>query len=346
MSDKFEYFAVRNAAGRVRLLAAVQVPDPRARTPSGSWPASSPATSARAPPGNAQYTAWCDDRGFVVEDGVILRHGAGRVPADRRRTEPRLLRGPRSGAARRRDRGGQRRVSASWPSRARDRATCSPRSSRRSPTLPFFGLADGKIARLAGDGVADRLQRRPRLRDLGPRATTRSRSGTRCGGGRAGYGVLPFGLDALDMLRIEAGLLLLDVDFASSRFGWTDEDRSTPIELGWAGWSATSPSDDRRVHRPPRDRARARRQDVALAADRPDRRLARLRPDLQRGRADPAQGPHPGPRRDVRVRRRQQPGRLHDQLHVLADAAAPHRPRPRPAGARRRRARRSTWRST
>ena len=48
-----------------------------------------------------------------------------------------------------------------------------------------------------------------------------------------GFGVLPFGLDALDMLRIEAGLLLLDIDFASSRFGWTDEDRSSLIELGW-----------------------------------------------------------------------------------------------------------------
>jgi len=35
--------------------------------------------------------------------------------------------------------------------------------------------------------------------------------------------------------RIEAGLLLLDVDFRSSRFAWTDADRSTPIELGF-GW--------------------------------------------------------------------------------------------------------------
>ena len=57
-----------------------------------------------------------------------------------------------------------------------------------------------------------------------------------------GYGVLPFGLDALYMLRIEAGLLLLDVDFWSSRFAWTDEDRSTPIELGSAGCSATWPT--------------------------------------------------------------------------------------------------------
>ena len=60
-----------------------------------------------------------------------------------------------------------------------------------------------------------------------------------------GYGVLPFGLDALSMLRIEAGLLLLDVDFSSSRFAWTDEDRSTPIELGFSWMFADLATDDR-----------------------------------------------------------------------------------------------------
>src|SRR3990172_6929193 len=74
-SDKFEYFAVRNSAGifdssplykyRIhgrdaeRFLAGVLARDVRA-----------------CPVGHAQYTIWCDDRGFVVEDGVVLRHGA------------------------------------------------------------------------------------------------------------------------------------------------------------------------------------------------------------------------------------------------------------------------------
>jgi aminomethyltransferase len=48
------------------------------------------------------------------------------------------------------------------------------------------------------------------------------------------------------MLRIEAGLLLLDVDFASSRFAWTDEDRSTPVELG-LGWMFRDLADDDRA---------------------------------------------------------------------------------------------------
>ena len=28
----------------------------------------------RCRPGQAQYTLWCDDRGFVMEDGVVFRH--------------------------------------------------------------------------------------------------------------------------------------------------------------------------------------------------------------------------------------------------------------------------------
>ena len=61
----------------------------------------------------------------------------------------------------------------------------------------------------------------------------------------AGYGVLPFGETALLMTRIEAGLLLIDVDFSSSRYAWTDADRSTPLELG-LGWMLRTIDDDSR----------------------------------------------------------------------------------------------------
>jgi aminomethyltransferase len=60
-----------------------------------------------------------------------------------------------------------------------------------------------------------------------------------------GHGVLPFGLDALQMLRIEAGLLLLDADFASSRYAWNDAHRSTPVELGWEWMFRDLAADDR-----------------------------------------------------------------------------------------------------
>ena len=47
------------------------------------------------------------------------------------------------------------------------------------------------------------------------------------------------------MLRIEAGLLLLEADFDSSRYAWNDAHRSTPIELGWSWMFRDLESDDR-----------------------------------------------------------------------------------------------------
>jgi aminomethyltransferase len=60
-----------------------------------------------------------------------------------------------------------------------------------------------------------------------------------------GHGVQPFGLDALGMLRIEAGLLMLDADFDSSRYAFNDAHRSTPIELGWSWMLGDLKHDDR-----------------------------------------------------------------------------------------------------
>ena len=51
----------------------------------------------------------------------------------------------------------------------------------------------------------------------------------------APHGIRPFGEEALNMLRIEAGLPLVDMEFHDSRTAWTDSDRVTPKELG-QGW--------------------------------------------------------------------------------------------------------------
>ena len=109
--------------------------------------------------------------------------------------------------------------------------------------------------------------------------------------------MLPFGLAALYMLRIEAGLLLLDVDFDSSRFAWNDAHRSTPIELGWGWMFRTSRPTTARSSAARRSSARSPSKTSRWAMTRPRRRLAGLRPGLQRGRADPAQGPHADRRR-------------------------------------------------
>ena len=241
MSDKFEYFSVRNSAGifdssplykyRIRgrdaerFLAGVLARDIRA-----------------CAPGNAQYTAWCDDRGFVVEDGVILRPAADEF----------LLTSAEPNLAYFADLIGRNQVTIEEVShdfgvlavqgpRSRDLLAALVPSVA---TIPFFGLTTGTIA-----GSPVTVSRTGYSGDLGYEIWVRSDDAVKVWDALwvsvAGYGVLPFGLAALDMLRIEAGLLLLDVDFASSRFGWTDEDRSTLIELGWSWMVRGLAGDDR-----------------------------------------------------------------------------------------------------
>jgi aminomethyltransferase len=61
----------------------------------------------------------------------------------------------------------------------------------------------------------------------------------------APYGVIPAGQTALLIARIEAGLVLIDVDYHSSRYSWNDDQRTTPHELG-LGWMLRDlESDDR-----------------------------------------------------------------------------------------------------
>ena len=56
------------------------------------------------------------------------------------------------------------------------------------------------------------------------------------------YKMRPAGLLALDIARIEAGLLLIDVDFTSSKTTLFDVQKSTPFELG-LGWAVNFAKD-------------------------------------------------------------------------------------------------------
>jgi aminomethyltransferase len=52
----------------------------------------------------------------------------------------------------------------------------------------------------------------------------------------APYGLLPTGLLAMDLARIEAGLLLIDVDYVSARRAMIEPQKSSPFELN-LGWT-------------------------------------------------------------------------------------------------------------
>ena len=231
LSEKFEYFAIRNSAGLFDSspLFKYRLSGPDAEAFLGGVLARDIRTCAV---GHGQYTAWLDDGGFVVEDGVIFRTG----PDDYLLTcaEPNL--------AYFEDLAGRRRVS--FEDVSEDSAVLAiqgPKSREilaciapGMESLPYFGLTDVTIA-----GTAVRVSRTGYTGDLGyelwipsDRALAVWDAIAEAG---AGKGVIPFGMVALYMARIEAGLLLLDVDFASSRYAWTNATRSSLIEVG-LGW--------------------------------------------------------------------------------------------------------------
>jgi aminomethyltransferase len=241
MSDKFEYFAVRNAAG---LFDSSPLYKYRITgTDAEAFLAGILARDIRAcAPGNAQYTCWLDDRGFVIEDGVILRPGKDEF----------LLTSAEPNFAYFADRIGRMAVTIEDVSaEVGTLALQGPRSrdllARLVPQMekiPYFGVARGEIG-----GAAVTVSRTGYSGDLGYEVWIDSPDALHVWDtlweSMDGHGVLPFGLAALYMLRIEAGLLLLDADFDSSRFAWNDAHRSTPIELGWAWMFKDLKSDDR-----------------------------------------------------------------------------------------------------
>jgi len=61
------------------------------------------------------------------------------------------------------------------------------------------------------------------------------------------YGITPAGMLALDVARIEAGLLLIEVDYFSSRHALIEAQKSSPLELG-LGWTVATDKDGYNGH--------------------------------------------------------------------------------------------------
>ncbi len=239
-APKHEYFAVRNSVGvfdtsplfkyRIhgpdaeRFLAGVLTRDVR-----------------RCRPGQAQYTLWCDDDGFVMEDGVVFRHSA----TDFVLTAARPNHGWFS------DLVGRLRVEIEDVSDDYGiLAVQGPRSRTvlsalmpEAAALPFFAMTPAKI----GDAAVT-LSRTGYTGDLGFEITVERAHALEVLDAvlDAGldHGLRPFGEEALMMLRIEAGLPLVDVEWSNSRLAFTDHERVTPTELGM-GWMLRGPDDGR-----------------------------------------------------------------------------------------------------
>lgn len=242
MSDKFEYFAIRNSAG---LFDTSPLYKYRLTGPDAEQYLSGVLTRdiRRCQPGQAQYTIWCNDDGWVLEDAVVLRLSADEFLITT--AEPNLFYF--------KDLIGGFSVEIDDVSDEYGALALQGPNSKRILTqlapeiedLGYFRLTPTKI----GD-IPVTISRTGFTGDLGYEMWVDAGEAValwdRVMEAGAPAGAIPCGQDAVLISRIEAGLLLIGVDFHSARFAWNDDQRATPLELG-LGWMIPDlESDDRR----------------------------------------------------------------------------------------------------
>jgi aminomethyltransferase len=224
-----EYNAIRNAAALIDVspLFKYQVSGPDATRLVNRVITRD---AARLEVGQVYYTPWCDEYGKVIDDGTVAR-----LAEDRYRwtaADP-TLRWLRQNAA------GMRVEIEDVSEQVAALALQGPASADilRSATaadvdrLRYFRRTSARIG-----GVDVDISRTGYTGDLGYEIWIPSESAVAVWDGLAvagaPFGLKPAGMLALDVARLEAGLLLIDVDFHSSRKAMIESQKYTPSELG------------------------------------------------------------------------------------------------------------------
>jgi aminomethyltransferase len=186
--------------------------------------------AARIDVGQVVYTPWCDDDGKVIDDGTVARLAPDRFRWTAADPNLRWLTQHSDGL----------RVEVEDVSeQVAALALQGPTSARLLhavsdlpvDTLKYFRAASGSIA-----GVAVEVTRTGYTGDLGyelwmPWDRALEVWDALVSAGRS-HALRPAGMLALDVARVEAGLLLTDVDFHSSRKASIDAQMYSPYELG------------------------------------------------------------------------------------------------------------------
>lgn len=180
--------------------------------------------------GQVIYTPWCDEQGRVLDDGTVSRldEQTYRITA----AEPNL-RWFRQHAA------GLDVVVDDVSEAVGALALQGPTSAALLrqvahadiPALKYFRVTSGTIA-----GARVEISRTGYTGDLGYELWIRREDALKVWDALAAHGpshgLTPAGLLALDVARVEAGLLLIGVDFFSARKALTESQLYSPFELG------------------------------------------------------------------------------------------------------------------
>ena len=186
--------------------------------------------AARMGVGQVYYTPWCDEHGHVIDDGTVSRLGEQTY---RWTAADPSLRWFQQNAA------GMRVSIEDVSEQVAALALQGPTSARvlrataqaDIDSLRYFRVISGSIA-----GVPVDISRTGYTGDLGYEIWIPAESALRVWDALMSEGrpfdIKPAGMLALDVARVEAGLLLIDVDFNSSKKALIPAQKYTPLEMG------------------------------------------------------------------------------------------------------------------
>ena len=225
-----EYNAIRNAAALIDISPLFKY---RVRGPDATRLVDRVVTRdlRKVSVGQVIYTPWCDERGKVIDDGTVSRlaENAYRWTA----ADPSLRWFTQNAA-------GMDVEIEDISEQTAALALQGPTSGRLLrglvkgadiENLKYFRVTHGEIA-----GVPVDVSRTGYTGDLGYEIWIPSEAAVTVWdalveAGRA-FDIHPAGMLALDVARVEAGLLLIDVDFHGSKKALTEEQRYSPFEMG------------------------------------------------------------------------------------------------------------------
>ena len=185
---------------------------------------------ARMPAGQVFYTPWCDEHGHVIDDGTVSRLAEQRFRWTAAEPNLRWFTQNAQGLDVTIDDVSESlaALALQGPLSAQVLRACSDVDI---DSLKYFRVSSGRIG-----GVPVDISRTGYTGDLGYEIWIPAERALDVWDAIVDVGhsfdVLPAGMLALDVARVEAGLLLIDVDFVGSKKALIADQRYTPYELG------------------------------------------------------------------------------------------------------------------
>ncbi|HEY3280389.1 MAG TPA: aminomethyltransferase family protein [Gemmatimonadales bacterium] len=189
---------------------------------------------AKCKVGQVLYTPWCDAEGKQIDDGTISRLGERTFRLTAADPNLRWLHLNAAGSDVTIDEVSEQTAALSLQGPT-SRAILEVVAQTDLSKLKFFHLTEATIR-----GIPVTISRTGYTGDLGYELWVDAAKAVPLWDALidagAPYGITPAGMLALDVARIEAGLLLIEVDYFSSRHALIEMQKSSPYELG-LGWT-------------------------------------------------------------------------------------------------------------